>query len=117
MVSAAKDAYVAQAAGAAVWTRGTIASEPALDYESKPCFLVDARGRDGQSGSPVIGYWPSTTKHTVNGNIRIGGDESWELLGVYSGRLTPQSDLGRIWKRSAIREIVRGTEVDSNTWE
>lgn len=91
----------------AVWTRASIASEPDLDFDDKPLFLVDARGRPGQSGSPVIGYWKaSDTKATRGGGLAVGTGTSWELLGVYSGRITETSDLGRVWKRAAVREVV-----------
>lgn len=39
------------------WTRGAVATEPAAPIDGLPVFLVDARTRPGQSGSPVIGYW------------------------------------------------------------
>jgi hypothetical protein len=32
--------------------------------------------------------------------------DAWRLLGVYSGRINEQSDLGMVWKLSAIRELV-----------
>ncbi len=40
----------------AIWTRGFLASEPEIDFDDLPSFLVDARTRPGQSGSPVIAY-------------------------------------------------------------
>lgn len=96
-----------------VWTRASIATEPELDFEGKPCFLVDARARAGQSGSPVIAYWtPERMKFTRGGNIKIGHGESWELLGIYSGRISETSDLGRVWKREAIRAVLEGGAVD-----
>jgi hypothetical protein len=98
----------------AVWTRGTVASEPALDFDDLPCFLVDARGREGQSGSPVIGYWtPDRARTTRTTGAKFGLDEHWELFGIYSGRITEKSDLGRIWKRSAIRETSNGGARDN----
>ncbi|QAY60463.1 serine protease [Microbacterium protaetiae] len=101
-----------------VWTRASIATEPELDFEGKPCFLVDARARSGQSGSPVIAYWtPERTKLTQRGNIQIGSAESWELLGIYSGRITDTSDLGRVWKREAIRAVLEGGTVDDYAFD
>lgn len=38
----------------AVWATGFVASEPDLDYEGLPIFLIDCRSRHGQSGSPVV---------------------------------------------------------------
>lgn len=101
-----------------VWTRASIATEPELDFEGKPCFLVDARARPGQSGSLVIAYWtPERTKLTRRGNIQIGAGESWELLGIYSGRITATSDLGRVWKREAIRAVLEGGIVDDYVFD
>ncbi|MFT4044722.1 MAG: serine protease [Gordonia sp. (in: high G+C Gram-positive bacteria)] len=40
-----------------IWVRGTIATEPDVAYNDQPAFLVDARTRAGQSGSPVIAHY------------------------------------------------------------
>lgn len=80
----------------AIWVRGTIASEPnvdhVVDHLFRPVFLVDARTRHGQSGSPVL-------------LIREGPVGP---LGVYSGRIDEQSDLGYVFKWRVIREIIEG---------
>jgi hypothetical protein len=39
-----------------IWTQGYVASEPELDFDDLPLFLIDGRTRSGQSGSPVIAY-------------------------------------------------------------
>jgi hypothetical protein len=31
-----------------------------------------------------------------------------DFVGVYSGRINEQSDLGLVWKAAAVREIVEG---------
>lgn len=72
-----------------IWTHGFVASEPQIDLDNLPKFLVDARTRRGQSGSPVVGG-------------------TSVLLGIYSGRVNEQSDLGIVWKVNALREILRG---------
>jgi Trypsin-like peptidase domain len=65
-----------------LWTRGTIASEPAMFYRHRdrdlPLLLVDARTREGQSGSPVIIYrQPLTPIYTNSGKIAVtGGSQS-----------------------------------------
>lgn len=41
-----------------IWTRGSIAWPPRLDWNEKPAFFIDSRGRQGQSGSPVIFSMP-----------------------------------------------------------
>lgn len=94
-------------AGLAIWTRAFVASEPAVDFDGEPVFLVDARTRPGQSGSPVIAYDPGGgfVQYT-DGNSSIGGASVVNLLGVYSGRINEQSDLGKVWKTRVIGEIL-----------
>jgi hypothetical protein len=88
-----------------IWTRGTVASEMELDFEEKPCFLIDSRTRPGQSGSPVIHYSPGGPVLTTEGTI-LGLGEQATLMGIYSGRINNESDLGKVWKVSAIREVL-----------
>lgn len=42
----------------------------------------------------------------ASGTLRAGYEPSWELFGVYSGRIDGRTDIGRVWKMSAIREIL-----------
>lgn len=88
-----------------VWATGFLASEPEVDFDGLPVLLVDCRTRQGQSGSPVLAYrgYGSTTQ-MKNGSL-IGGP-TWRFVGIYSGRINKESDLGKVWKLSAIRELV-----------
>ncbi|WP_425468011.1 trypsin-like peptidase domain-containing protein [Pseudonocardia kunmingensis] len=94
----------------AIWSRGTVATDPIIDYDGLPQFLVDSRTRQGQSGSPVI-HWSQasgTTRHP-DGSVSMGySPPTATLLGVYSGRVNKESDLGRVWKPQVIAEIIRG---------
>lgn len=112
-----------------VWKTGHIASEPDVDFDGDPRFLIDITGRPGMSGSPVIGghmemYLPT------KGIPHIGG--SGRLLGVYAsnairsftasgpteevsleeaaeeGRTDwiPRPELGFVWKARLISETV-----------
>lgn len=101
---------------AAIWSRGTVASEPFVDFESEPCFLIDARTRSGQSGSPVIGYW-THQRQAASGELQVGVGEMWELHGVYSGLIDGRTDIGRVWKVGAIIDILQGRQRDSITYE
>lgn len=92
--------------GLAVWVRGSIASEPDLEHDGLPMFLVDARTRRGQSGSPVVYSNGGGRIAFRNGSLIDNGSEHVELLGVYSGRVTDDSDLGRVFRVDAIAEIV-----------
>ncbi|VXB44375.1 trypsin-like peptidase domain-containing protein [Nocardioides sp. AX2bis] len=92
--------------GVALWTRGTIASEWTLDHSDLPRFLIDARTRPGQSGSPVIYYSPGGSLMLRDGTIGVANGEVVELFGCYSGRVNAESDLGVVWKTSAIEQVV-----------
>lgn len=93
----------------AIWTKGSVASEPRLNYRGAPRFLVDARTRSGQSGSPVILHMtPNTPPMMFEDNtLRSHTSEKSYLLGVYSGRVNEESDIGIVWKTSLIEEILR----------
>lgn len=90
----------------AIWSKGYIASEPDFDIAELPIFLIDCRSRPGQSGSPVYGQF--RPGHIVNykGEEYTAKKEMYYFLGVYSGRLRSDSDLGLVWKRSCIEELV-----------
>ena len=97
-----------------IYKRGSVASEPALDYDGRPCLLIDCRTFSGMSGSPVVathsGIWMPTGK--VSDDSVIGTVEN--LLGVYSARLTSPiravqegvSDIGLVWKMTVVDEVV-----------
>lgn len=96
-MSTSRDGYLP------IWTKGTIASEynkklivpldaiyKENEYIEVPGFLVDAKTREGQSGSPVISMIKDNTI----------------LLGIYSGRTNKNIDLGYVWKAELIDEII-----------
>ena len=97
-----------------IWARGTIATEPGLDYQGDRAFLIDSRTRPGQSGSPVIAWAPALSIVPIQGHGAVVRSEaSFELLGIYSGRVATDSDLGRVWKTEVIREVIRARHRDS----
>lgn len=93
-----------------IWKRGSVASQPLLDYDDKPVFLLDTIGNRGLSGSPVIGkgtgIYDSKPGKKLSPNTIMG---TWyNLVGIYAGRLSNSgigSQLGRVWKRAVIDEI------------
>jgi hypothetical protein len=98
-----------------VWVQGTVASEPDFDYCDLPSFLIDSRTRRGQSGSPVIAYHAGGAAAAMEGGgTAIGTGPMERFVGVYSGRISQESDLGIVWKASAVADIlrtgVRGTD-------
>ena len=86
----------------AVWSRGTVATEYAGDYDGKPCFLVDARIGKGQWGSPVL---VRSAPASASNGARQKGPGS-QLIGVYSGRVSADTDLGVVWRSTAVVEVL-----------
>lgn len=97
----------------AVWVRGTVASEPNIDFDDRPCFLIDARTREGQSGSPVIEFEPHGVVKAAGG-LAFGDGPLVRVHGVYSGRTDRQSDLGYVWKRSSVLAVILGRRPPSD---
>lgn len=112
-----------------LYKRGSIASEPIVDFGGKPRMLVDCRTTEAMSGSPVIvshsGIW-NPGGGVMGPDSCIGTME--KFLGVYSGRLYDSdipdhlkgddkkvSDIGVVWKESVVREValkgVPGTTI------
>ena len=89
----------------AVWATGFVASEPEINHGGRPVFLIDCRSRRGQSGSPVILYQNGGGTIT-HGNGALVASPVSRLLGIYSGRINEESDLGVVWKTYAIAELV-----------
>jgi len=90
----------------AVWATGFVASEPSSDIDGLPKFLIDCRTRKGQSGSAVIAYRRGGLITMENGDAFGGPEIRMRFLGVYSGRINNDSDIGFVWKASAIAELV-----------
>ncbi|HMJ53186.1 MAG TPA: hypothetical protein VK540_13965 [Polyangiaceae bacterium] len=94
-------------AGLAIWATGFTASEPDIDHTELPLFLLDCRARKGQSGSPVIAYRSAGAPFRLDdgGTMQVAAPV-FRLFGIYSGRVNSESDLGHVWKVSAIRSTL-----------
>ncbi|MBA8683928.1 trypsin-like peptidase domain-containing protein [Stenotrophomonas tumulicola] len=92
--------------GFAVWSSGFIASEPEINYNNLPVLLIDCRSRQGQSGSPVFLYRTSGSVQMRNGSAVMFTEPYSEFIGIYSGRIHKDSDIGMVWKSIAIRELI-----------
>jgi hypothetical protein len=101
-----------------VWVQGTVATEAGIDWQGLPAFLVDSRTRSGQSGSPVIAFHSGGGAAAFeNGGIAIATGQTYESFkGVYSGRINKESDLGIVWKKTAVVEIVEGGRLGVAGW-
>lgn len=95
-----------QAGGSlAVWATGFVASEPDIDFNGLPVFLIDCRSRPGQSGSAVISYRSGGMVGMDDGSSAAFAGPASRFLGIYSGRINAESDLGIVWKAAAIRQL------------
>lgn len=92
--------------GFAIWATGSVASQSEFDYQNRPVFLIDCRSRQGQSGSPVIAYRHGGWTQMEDGTSGVFGP-IYRFLGLYSGRITGDSDLGMVWKPEAIAATAR----------
>ena len=87
-----------------IWKTGHIATDPDLNFEGKPAFLIDATTRPGMSGSPVVvRMWGAYLDNAGNYNIGCGATR---FLGVYSGTIYETSEIGRVWRPQVIDEIL-----------
>lgn len=89
----------------AVWATGFVASEPEINHGDRPVFLIDCRSRKGQSGSPVIRYRNGGGLFTYDNGTEVVSPVS-QLLGIYSGRINADSDLGVVWKTYSLAELL-----------
>lgn len=93
--------------GFPIWVNGFLATELEATYMDMPIVLVDSRTREGQSGSPVVAYRPAGAPiRGADGSMSIGSGAYGLLLGIYSGRINKDSDIGMIWKVSALAELI-----------
>jgi hypothetical protein len=88
-----------------IWKTGHIATDPDVDYDNRPSFLIDATTRGGMSGSPVVAR-VSGALQTQSGNYVIKTGITTKFLGVYSGRIHGDAELGRVWRPLVIDEIL-----------
>ena len=80
---------------------------------STPSFLVDSRTRPGQSGSPVIYKIKPGQTEEYKGKMYRAKRSMVHLIGIYSGRINAQSDLGLVWKPHVLKEIIEKGEIPS----
>jgi len=90
-----------------IWVQGTIASEPDIEYNGLPVMLVDSRTRQGQSGSPVIAHRSGGMVALDDGGSAVFNGPVTRFMGVYSGRINAESDLGFVWKARGLTELLQ----------
>lgn len=89
-----------------VWATGFLASEPDINFNNLPIVLVDCRSRQGQSGSPVLAYRSGGAVAMKDGSSAIYNGPVERFIGIYSGRINEESDLGIVWKANALADLI-----------
>ena len=93
-------------AGLAIWTHGHIATELKFDHDGLPMYLIDAPTREGQSGAPVV-FFSRSGQFPVSDGIGASlGPNLLRYMGLYSGRVDEHLDLGRVFRTSAVLEVL-----------
>jgi len=107
-----------------IWKTGHVASEPDVDFEGRPAFLVDVSAFPGMSGSPVLAV-ANGVYEALDGSVRTG--KVIRLLGIFSAmpvirredpvdptgyRTETRSvetslQLGYVWKAALIADLAR----------
>ena len=114
-----------------VWKTGHVASEPSVDFEGRPVFLVDVSAFPGMSGSPVLAV-ANGIYETEDGSMRSG--RIWKLLGVFSAMpvvrerrpvdpadfstetrtIETSLQLGYVWKASLVADLAKSYRARHN---
>lgn len=112
-----------------IWVTGSLASEPEFDVDELPAIHIDCRTNKGSSGSPVFCVLVSGVAQVENPDALAGaimqffGGEDGELpagifpftihrfIGIYSGRINANADIGLVWRQSVIEEICSAAPV------
>jgi hypothetical protein len=115
-----------------VWQTGSVASEPEIDFEGKPLFLIDVSAVPDMSGAPVFAISYGTYQRK-NGSIK---GEVQKFLGLYAHargkpmekekylELEERHDkksglveyealtIGHVWKASLIKQTLDSIDFD-----
>ena len=100
-----------------IWKRATVASEPDIDYQELPQFIIDTTTRKGMSGSPVV-MRRQGIHNLINNQLHSDSilGEVQNFIGIYSGRFyaneLEETQLGRVWKAHLIQETIEGGVKD-----
>ncbi|MEZ5572800.1 MAG: hypothetical protein R3E64_12330 [Halioglobus sp.] len=89
-----------------VWETGFLASEPMVHLNDLPIQPVDCNTRQRQSGSPIIAYRAGGAVAMEDGGSAVFDGPVEKFIGIYSGRINSESDLGIVWKATALAELI-----------
>lgn len=122
--------YFDRANSLPIWKTGHIASEPSVDFDGKPYFVVDISAFSGMSGSPVFAITHGSYE-TDDGNIAVG--KARKFLGIYASmqmlneqkyleefehskkvgiRYQESLELGHVWKESLVSALIENLDIE-----
>ncbi|MEL3971170.1 serine protease [Rossellomorea oryzaecorticis] len=87
-----------------IWKTGHIASDIAV-HKNQRHFFIDATTREGMSGSPVV-YRTFGPYESNSGEIIMNSSIKTRFLGIYSGRIEKDIEVGMVWTPNIIKEII-----------
>lgn len=87
-----------------IWKTGHIASEPEIDINDLPYFLIDATTRPGMSGSPVLFRAYNSCQDKAGSIIYFSGIRTL-FMGIYSAQ-SDDKELGTVWKPIVVRKLL-----------
>jgi hypothetical protein len=112
-----------------IWKTGNIASEPKIDFDGKPLFVVDVSAFPGMSGSPTFAVSYGTFE-MEQGGTSVGGVQ--KFLGIYASMqmlkekkfleelksaekpgivISESLQLGHVWKADLIINMAKSVDV------
>jgi hypothetical protein len=94
-----------------IWLNGMVASGRAGTRE-RNFFLVDSRTRPSCSGSLVIHRARGASLRKPGGFVDNFGNVSY-VMGIYSGRLNEQSDIGFVWQWQLLEALFKAAAPDA----
>ncbi|KQY80905.1 serine protease [Pelomonas sp. Root1444] len=98
-----------------IWATGFLAQDLTFMSPERPKFFIDCRSRQGQSGSPVIAFRVQGARTMREGRpvASLDPNPTWEFLGIYSGRVNEESDIGIVWHVSVLGELFDAAIADN----
>lgn len=101
--------------GQPIWKRATVASNPHLGWDGQEQFLVDCASKQGMSGAPAFFY--NLKGAIMLGNTQLRTSSPITVFhGIYVGRIGGTSEfeaqIGRVWKKKVIEEIIDNNQFD-----
>jgi hypothetical protein len=97
------------------WIPCTLETSLQSRWNELPAFLVRGNFFRGSSGSPVLAYREDAQNLRRSDGSVIASNWASRLLGLYSGRVIGNENLGVVWKVECIREIIDHTLQRSQT--